>query len=283
MSNSWQEWAGKARDELRVSRRNYNDKEFWRAIADLQLAEEITAKVLLMRTQFLPQSTEVKRLMDNLGVADVSPSDYNHDWHKHFLKALGPFVNLMGNAAGSVSASDPLKSAFDDLARLVPDYDSKLQGARGVPSIPIPTLAEVDAVVMKCREYIDASMKESFGGVISSADVPGAEVIDRIVRQEVAKLSMALSPAERKSLEDRIRKQFPNSSWYDKVAGPVMQASVLLVAMAMLNVFLWKHHTIAVYPGKVTYDSNFPLVRRFNELASLVGDTLDQSEQIKFS
>jgi hypothetical protein len=281
LSDSWQDWAGKAKDELRVSRNNYNDGEFWRAIADLQLAEEMTAKVLLMRTQFLPQSVEVKSLMDDLGVADVSPSAYNHDWHKHFLKALKPFVDLMGNAAGSVSTSDPLKSAFDDLARLVPDYDSKLQGARGVPSIPIPTLAEIDAVIMKCREYIDASTKESFGVVISNADIPGAEVIDRIVRQEVARLSISLGPAERKSLEDRIRKQFPDSSWYGKVAGPVMQASVLLVAMAMLNVFLWKHHTMAVYPGKVIYDPNFPLVQRYDELASLVGEALNQGEQIK--
>jgi hypothetical protein len=57
----------------------------------------------------------------------------------------------------------------------------------------------------------------------------------------------------------------------------IVELSEILLTLAVLNVYLYKHHTMGSYPSS-QYTETFPMVVRFNALSSLLQRMLDRTK-----
>jgi hypothetical protein len=82
---------------------------------------------------------------------------------------------------------------------------------------------------------------------------------------------------ERLAVENaELAKYKPFSENFDREFKASVKRSQILMTLAVLNVYLYQHHTMGSYPSS-QYTETFPLVIRFNEIASLLQRILDMS------
>ncbi len=156
-----------------------------------------------------------------------------------------------------------------------PDYRQRIKTAQQVKPIPAPSLKELDALILDCNKILDLSEDVKIGD-LPNAPLPIPNNIDQMVKTLFEDAGLKIKAEDRRKLEAEVLKKFPTSISTETLLRTVTRSIYLLMPLAMLNVYLCKHHTLATYPNtEIKCDNEFPLIVRFPEMKALVGRAIE--------
>lgn len=257
---------------LTWARAKFGSKDFGHAISDLQGAEERIAKALMMEIGMIAQSDEMSLKTDIAfpSVKHKQPEQLSHNWHERLFKDLPGYVDTLEWAGSQYEGKKGGESTAAFWQATVPDWREKLKKARAVKANPKPSLEHLDAILKDCDNLL-SQLDETIGRIkIPQAQLPSLELTDALVVSFLKEFGLKMKASERHSREKAELANYHDLvSNLESVTKSAAERTILLMILAVLNVHLWEHHTTGSYPSS-QYSETFPMVVRFNDLASLL-------------
>jgi hypothetical protein len=275
-----EKWIEDAERKLSRARVQFADKDYGNAISDVQGAEERTAKAIMLRTNILPADRNVAELVKIAvpGLKFRVPEKMGHDWHERLLEDFVPYLDSIEKVAemfGNQSEGWRTKRFWRGT---IPDFRERLAKATAIDPVPKPPLEELDAVLKDCNKALDA-LEVSLGKLnLRKVKAPNRRVLDRLVKGYLKRKRSYLSREDRWAIEEATVEWLkPFLENFASEYRRIVEISHILLTLAVLNVYLSKHHTVGSYPSYL-YTEAFPMVVRFSELSSLVDRMLQRSK-----
>lgn len=276
-----EKWILDAEKKLKRAQSQFKAKDYGDAISDLQGSEERIAKAIMLRLGMLPTDPKVASRVDMAfpGLKYRVPKDLSHNWHERMFEDFAPFLNTM-EPVGKLFQNKPGGEKTAEFWRkAIPDYRQRLEKAKAVKAIPKPTLQELDGVLNDCNRILDG-LEDTLSKLnIGKVNVPNQDLLDGLVASYLKKAGGSMKKDERLALENAELSKFkPFLDNFDLEFKRIVKHAEILVTLAVLNVYLYQHHTMGSYPSS-QYTETFPLVVRFNELSYLLQRILDLSSE----
>jgi hypothetical protein len=275
------EWILDAKKKLKRAQSQFATKDYGDAISDLQGTEERIAKAIMLRIGMLPTDPKVESKVKIAfpGMKYRAPQALSHNWHERMLEDLSPFLDTMDPVGKLFKKRHGGEDTAEFWKKAIPDYRQHLAKARAVKAKPRPTLQELDGVLSDCNRILD-SLEDRLSRLnIGKVNIPGPDILDSLVKSFLKSAGVSVKKEERLALENAELLKFkPFLENIDPEFKTAVKRSQILLTLAVLNVYLYQHHTRGSYPSS-QYTESFPLVVRFNELSSLLQRILDLSSE----
>lgn len=274
-------WLLDAEKKLSRARVQFAAKDYGDAISDLQGSEERIAKAIMIAIGMIAQSEEMSAKTDVAfpGVKHKQPEQLSHNWHERLFEDLGGYLDTMEYAGGKFKGKKGGETTAAFWESSVPDWRERLKKARAVKAKPKPTLEELDGILKDCNRLL-GELDGMIGRInVPEVKLPGLDLTDDFVRSILKDAGIKLKKSERLAIEEA---ELPKHAHLLANLGSVMKETServsLLMLLAILNVYLYQHHTMGSYPSS-QYSETSPMVVRFGELASLLERILERTKR----
>lgn len=279
-------WFKAAQRKLGSAASEYSRKEYGNAISALQAGEERIAKALLLRLSFLPDDPGMATALKVVvGVKYLTPRALGHDWHVQLLEDFGPYLDTFETIGTAFGNKRPGWRITKFWASNVPDYRQKVEAAKKVGPNPAPTLIELETVVVDLNRFLDGAVSAASKVKPGRYKIPKVSQVDRAAKVSLRRAGIYARREVRKEIEEDALAKFKPVA--DRVIGDMAELIVLvhvLLALAVLNVYLYRHHVLGEYPtSEIRYDESFPMVVEFGNIHNLLKRCLEMGESYSAS
>jgi hypothetical protein len=218
------------------------------------------------------------------GVENTRPKDLGHDWHANFIADFEPFLKSFEKFTNSLERgkSEQSKASAKWWKESMPDYKERVKKAKAVRSNPLPSAEELKGVITDCNKALDFIVAAPTTIRVGNLNLPKPEEIDESVKVLLKGFGIKMNAESRKDAEKRAIEKFSRiANDFGGIVINATQSSFLLIELAVLDVLLSRHHTLANYPtNEVVYDKKLPLIKSFEELHSLLQRSLTLARQV---
>jgi hypothetical protein len=274
-------WFKAAQKKLSSAESEYSRKDYGNAISALHGAEERIAKALLLHLSFLPNDPGMAAALKVVvGVKYLTPKALGHDWHIQLLDDFGPYLDTFEAIGTAFGNRKPGWRTTKFWSLKVPDYRQKVEAAKKIGPNPAPTLRELEALVADLNTFLDGATAAASKVKPARYKVPKASQVDRAAKVSLHRAGFyANREARRKIEEDALTSFKPVADRVIRSTGDLIVLAHVLLALAVLNVYLYRHHTLGEYPtSEIQYDDSFPMVVKFRDLHAFLKRCLGMAE-----
>jgi len=267
------QWLVSSRLKLEASGLFYGKKDYGNAISSLHGSEERTAKAILLRLSFLPDDPGFAGFLKKIiGVKYTTPKALNHDWHVQFLKDLNPYIDILERIGTSFGNKKPGWRTTQYWRTKGPEFRKKVEVARSIQSKPTPSKKELIDVLDGCNRLLDEIEESAPNMKSAKIKIPKARQVDPAAKIALKSIPVYVPREIRKDIEEAFLESFRSGA--SRFASNVSEITVLvqlLLVLAVLNVYLNRHHVLGEYPtSEVKYTKSFSMVRSFTTIQALL-------------